>query len=257
MIAPRRSHAGNSTGTFTVSATSAVLQNRLPGNSGEQTVLNPRKPMSPWKVSVVNPTNSNLGGAGAVSLGGPCGPSGPDGPCGPSEFHEIGTSRSLHCPAIPTIRSLPVLASTQPWMVSALAWIGAKVKTKGIGHRRMKDLRDTFASQLLTAGVQLGYVSQQLGHADVAVTARHYARWAGGDIYREPLRLEPGEVPADLLARLAESPQKPPHLAGDPRSTFENSPFFKGIQIVDGGSLSRDTRSTSTRVPRSLDPGVP
>ena len=72
----------------------------------------------------------------------------------------------------------------------------------GIGRRALKDLRDTFASQLLTAGVQLGYVSQQLGHADVGTTARHYARWTGGDLYREPLRLEPGEVPADLLARL-------------------------------------------------------
>jgi len=66
----------------------------------------------------------------------------------------------------------------------------------------LKDLRDTFASQLLTAGVQLGYVSQQLGHADVAVTARHSARWAGGDAYRQPMVLVPGEVPADLLARL-------------------------------------------------------
>ena len=43
------------------------------------------------------------------------------------------------------------------------------------GRRAMKDLRDTFASQLLTAGVQLGYVSAQLGHADVGVTT--YARW--------------------------------------------------------------------------------
>jgi hypothetical protein len=75
----------------------------------------------------------------------------------------------------------------------------------GIGRRRPKDLRDTFASQLLTAGVQLGYVSQQLGHADVAVTARHYARWTGGDAYRRPLEVEPGEVPADLLAKLCRS----------------------------------------------------
>lgn len=69
-----------------------------------------------------------------------------------------------------------------------------------------KDLRDTYASQLLTAGVQLGYVSRQLGHADVAVTARHYARWAGGDAYRAALEVLPGENPADLLARLR--PQK-------------------------------------------------
>ena len=67
----------------------------------------------------------------------------------------------------------------------------------------MKDLRDTFASQLLTSGVSLGYVSKQLGHANVAVTARHYARWTEGDSYREPMPLERGEVPADLFARLA------------------------------------------------------
>lgn len=60
----------------------------------------------------------------------------------------------------------------------------------GIGQRALKDLRDSFASHLLTAGVQLGYLSLALGHADVAVTARHYARWAGGDVYREPLALE-------------------------------------------------------------------
>jgi len=66
-----------------------------------------------------------------------------------------------------------------------------------IGVRALKDLRDTFASQLLTAGVQLG-------HADVAVTAHHYARWIGGVEYREPLRLAPGELPADFLARLEE-----------------------------------------------------
>jgi integrase len=71
-------------------------------------------------------------------------------------------------------------------------------------HRTPKDLRDTFASHLLTAGVQLGYVSRQLGHSDVSVTARHYARWAGGDAYRSPLEAREDEVPADLLSRLIE-----------------------------------------------------
>jgi len=45
--------------------------------------------------------------------------------------------------------------------------------------------------------------SAAFGHSDVSVTARHYARWAGGDGYRAPLTIEPGEVPADLLSRLA------------------------------------------------------
>jgi hypothetical protein len=37
-------------------------------------------------------------------------------------------------------------------------------------------LRAPYGSQLFTAGGQLGYVAKQLGHGDVAVTARHYAR---------------------------------------------------------------------------------
>ncbi len=80
----------------------------------------------------------------------------------------------------------------------------------GIGKRALKDLRDTYACWLLAAGVQLGYVSQQLGHSDVELTARHYARWMGGAEYREPMELERGEVPADLLSRLSNSPQSPP-----------------------------------------------
>ena len=72
----------------------------------------------------------------------------------------------------------------------------------GLAGHTPKDLRDTFASQLLTAGIQLGYIAEQLGHADVATTARHYARWAGGKAYRRPLEVEPGEVPADLLERI-------------------------------------------------------
>jgi integrase len=76
------------------------------------------------------------------------------------------------------------------------------LKRAKLGPIRPKDLRDSYASHLLTAGVQLGYVSLQLGHSDVSTTARHYARWVGGDEYLEPLRLEPGDVPADLLSRL-------------------------------------------------------
>ena len=34
------------------------------------------------------------------------------------------------------------------------------------------------------------------------MTARHYAKWIESDGYREPLTIQAGEVPADLLARL-------------------------------------------------------
>jgi integrase len=106
-----------------------------------------------------------------------------------------------------------ILPSLQPQNYAARHF--AKVcEAAGIEDRTPKDLRDTFASQLLTAGVQLGYVSKQLGHSDVSVTARHYAKWVDDDAYRHPLTVGEGEVPADLIARIAtESPHKSPHYA--------------------------------------------
>jgi integrase len=121
--------------------------------------------------------------------------------------------------------SIRVLAGFEPHNFTARAWRRILERAE-IGHRSPKDLRDTFASWLLSLGVQLGYVSQQLGHADVAVTARHYARWCGGDVYREPMQLEAGEVPADFLARIAESPHGP---------------------LTFGESLVRDAENSSDR----------
>ena len=101
-----------------------------------------------------------------------------------------------------------------------------------------KDLRDTFASQLLTCGVQLGYVSRQLGHADVAITARHYARWCGDDSYREPMALRAGEHPADFLARLVpESPHKSPQLGNQPKIHFPD-PIKKTAQVYETRAVS-------------------
>jgi integrase len=112
------------------------------------------------------------------------------------------------------------------------------LKRAGIGKRSYKDLRDTYASSLITAGVQLGYVSAQLGHADVAVTARHYAKWIGGDVYRAPLQLRDGDVPADFIARFAyEPPQSHPtkKAAGDskllsPRPLLRKLVELRGIE---------------------------
>jgi integrase len=72
----------------------------------------------------------------------------------------------------------------------------------GITGHTLKDLRDSYACHLVSAGIPLGYVSKQLGHADIAITARHYARWIG-DAYQQPTPLAEGEVPADLLARIS------------------------------------------------------
>ena len=75
----------------------------------------------------------------------------------------------------------------------------------GLGDLRYKDLRSTFASQLLTAGVPLAWISRALGHSSPVVTAAHYSRWLSDseDGYRDPMVREQGEVVPDFLARLS------------------------------------------------------
>jgi len=70
-----------------------------------------------------------------------------------------------------------------------------------IGHRKPKDLRDTFGSWLVSLGAPLPFVQDALGHASWDVTARHYAHWvpAAG---AQPVGLEAGEVWPDKLASL-------------------------------------------------------
>jgi len=94
------------------------------------------------------------------------------------------------------------------------------LKRAGLAKISYKDLRDTFASQLITCGVPLGYVSRQLGHADLSVTAQHYAKWAGGDDYRDPLLRQPGEVPADFLARLPGSESHQPYITFEAKAAI-------------------------------------
>ncbi|TMA22886.1 MAG: site-specific integrase [Deltaproteobacteria bacterium] len=74
-----------------------------------------------------------------------------------------------------------------------------------------KDLRDTYGSWLLTLGIPIQYVSRQLGHSSIGITEKHYAEYLGrggdGSQYVEPPKLERGEVPADLLARVGDCSQ--------------------------------------------------
>jgi integrase len=80
-----------------------------------------------------------------------------------------------------------------------------------VGSRRMKDLRDTFASWLLSLGAPIPLVQEALGHSDWATTARHYGKWIPLAGHHPPLTLEPGEVWPDLLARIPEErPQSDP-----------------------------------------------
>ena len=50
-----------------------------------------------------------------------------------------------------------------------------------LGHRRIHDLRHSYASLLLMKGANVLYVSQQLGHRSVDITLQRYARWLPSD----------------------------------------------------------------------------
>ncbi len=166
-----------------------------------------------WKHVVFGESEADQHRALVVAESRPRG--GDPGPTKSGRTRRVGLSKRLHGTLLAEYRrrfgpdgEALVLPDLDPNNFRAREWRRI-VKRAGLGHRALKDLRDTFASQLLTAGVQLGYVSSQLGHADVGVTARHYARWCGGDSYREPIRLEPGELPCDVLAKLVESQGSP------------------------------------------------
>ncbi len=87
------------------------------------------------------------------------------------------------------------------------------MRRAGLAGHTPKDLRDTFASWLVSLGAPVAWVSESLGHSNWAVTARHYARWMD-DAARQPLtpKLDSGDVWPDLLAQVATAiaPESPP-----------------------------------------------
>lgn len=61
------------------------------------------------------------------------------------------------------------------------------LKAAGLHHIRYHDARHTFATVALTSGIDIGWVSKQLGHADIGFTGRIYAHWKAG---RNPQLIE-------------------------------------------------------------------
>jgi hypothetical protein len=86
--------------------------------------------------------------------------------------------------------------------------VGHILKHADIGRWRLKDLRDTYACQLLSCSVPLGYVSTQLGHSEIATTSRYYAKWIDTE-HQPPPVLGLTEVYADFLAKLGKSHHSP------------------------------------------------
>ncbi len=102
---------------------------------------------------------------------------------------------------------------------------------------RPKDLRDTFASQLLSNGQELVHIADQLGHSSVGVTESHYTKYIRRKRYQPTPPLAYGELPTDVLARLG-APNKRPqsghsgfsdqHAPGDIAETVSNVATFHG-----------------------------
>jgi len=65
----------------------------------------------------------------------------------------------------------PVLLRWHPGNYARRHFVKMSANAELAGRHTPKCLRDTFASQLLSSGVQLAYVASQLGHADVTTTA--------------------------------------------------------------------------------------
>jgi integrase len=55
------------------------------------------------------------------------------------------------------------------------------LKAAGITHRGAGQLRHTFASQSLTAGISKEWIARQMGHTSTAMIDIHYGRWMSQD----------------------------------------------------------------------------
>lgn len=55
------------------------------------------------------------------------------------------------------------------------------LKAAGVKHRGPSQLRHTFASQALTAGISKEWIAQQMGHTGTHMIDKHYGRWITED----------------------------------------------------------------------------
>ena len=84
-------------------------------------------------------------------------------------------------------------------MAMARACEAAKIK-----HLTFHELRHTYASALVNAGVPLAFVARQLGHADTRMVELHYGHLAHSAMAESIRRLTPTlglGKPAKLSAR--------------------------------------------------------
>jgi integrase len=100
---------------------------------------------------------------------------------------------------------------SHPPDISHIRKVFARVLKKAeLPHFKLYDLRHTYASLLLSAGVPLLYVAKQLGHAKPTTTLRHYAKWIPSEDrrYADLLDRESGKSWHQNLAPNAENEGK-------------------------------------------------
>ena len=51
-----------------------------------------------------------------------------------------------------------------------------------IRHRGANQARHTFASQLITAGINERWIAKQMGHTSIAMLEKHYGKWMSEEI---------------------------------------------------------------------------
>ncbi|SFI30711.1 site-specific integrase [Nitrosomonas sp. Nm34] len=83
--------------------------------------------------------------------------------------------------------------SGKPWtgdqQIRKLYWIQL-LKCANVRYRNPYQTRHTFASMMLSAGENLAWVSQQMGHSNVLITTQIYARWMPSDTKQGSKALE-------------------------------------------------------------------
>src|SRR5205085_11882025 len=90
----------------------------------------------------------------------------------------------------------------------------------------MRNCRDTFAVELLLAGVPLDRVSILLGHSSIRITERHYAPWT---------RSRQEQIEADLRAAWSNDPVIEEVHAGYTGKRAARTPVLSRRRIGRGG----------------------
>lgn len=104
------------------------------------------------------------------------------------------------------------------------------LKEAGVSPRGVNQLRHTFASQSLTAGIAHEWIRKQMGHTSIKMIEKHYGKWMNKDAADYSKKL------GDALSSVFDV--KPLQSRGlcRPNASVMNS-TWGGVNVVPGGAL--------------------